>query len=155
MFVKNKRYSRRKVVGGSLLGNLFDKSKKIVYNTGRRLLPKARKLTTHAINVAKPAIRDAIKKQVTAENVLSLGRDLASGDKTKIKRRLKTETKEFAKTLAKDKRLNRDVRQTIDQLTKNKDIKAVLANKSKDLLKSRQSRAILSNLIAGSGMQQY
>lgn len=149
MLIKRNHLTRKKIVGGNMLGNLFNKAKGVLYNTGKLLLPKAKSL---AKMTAQKALK-AAKDQVTAEKVFDLAQDFAKKDTKSVKRKLKGEAKQVARALATDKELNPHVRDTISKLSQNKDVKRVLMDKGKELLQD-QSRAMLSNLISGSGLKK-
>ena len=149
MFLKRNQLTRQKVIGGSLLGNLYNKAKGVLYNTSKILAPKVKSIGKMT---AQKAL-EAAKEQITPDMVFDLAKDLAKGDRKAVKMKVKKEAKQLATTIGKDKAINPHVRDTINQLSNNKDIKRVLLDKSKELLQDNQ-RAILSNIIAGSGMKR-
>lgn len=149
MFIKRNQLTRRKIVGGNLLGNLYNKAKDVLYNTSKLLLPKAKGI---AKMTAQKALTTA-KEQITPEKVFDLAQDVYKGDKKSVKKKIKKEVKQLSDTLSVDDELNPHARDMIKKLSQNKDVRKVLTNKSKELLKDN-SRMILSNLMAGSGMKK-
>lgn len=149
MFLKRNQLGKRKIVGGNLIGNLFNKAKGVLYNTGKLMIPKAKSL---AKMTAQKALT-AAKNQISPEKVLELAKDLAKGNTAELKKKAKREVNQLAKTLAADEQLNPHLRDTISKLSQNKDVRKVLMDKGKELLQDN-SRAMLSNLISGSGMKE-
>lgn len=149
MFLQRQHLTRRKIIGGNLLGNLFNKAKSTLYNTSKILLPKAKALG----KITAQKALTAAKEQVTPEAVYDLAQDIMRKDKKAVKKKLNTHSKKVMKKLAQDEQLNPEVRDTIHRLSTNTNARKVLEKKGKELLQS-QSRAILSNLVAGSGMKQ-
>lgn len=152
MFIKRNQFVKRKIIGGNLLGNLFNKAKGVLYNTGKLIIPKAKSLGKMAAHKAIKAAKD----QVTPEKVFDLAQDLVKKDKKALKRKLKNEVGQVASTLSKDKELDPHLRDVISRLAaaQNEDAKKVLMDKGKELLLANNSRALLSNIIAGSGLKK-
>lgn len=101
MFLKRNQLYKRKIVGGNLLGNLFNKSKKVFYNTAKTMLPQVKGM---AKMTSQKALK-TLKEQITPDKVFDLAKDLAKKDTASVKRKLRGEVKQLVKTLGKDKEL--------------------------------------------------
>ena len=149
MFLKRNNLTRRKIVGGNLLGNLLNKAKGILYNTTKLMLPKAKSI---AKMTAQKALT-AAKEQASPENLYDLARDVMKKDRAAVKKKLKAHSKRVANTLVKDEALDPHIRDSINRLSQNEGVRNLLVNKGKELLQDN-SRALLSNLISGTGLKR-
>ena len=113
MLIKRKQLSRRKIVGGIMLGNLFNKTKGVLYNTSKMLLPRA---TSIGKMTALKALQTA-KIQVTPEAVFYLARDCMKKGKSAVKKKLKSHSRQKANTLGVDEELNPHARGLINSLS--------------------------------------
>ena len=150
MFLKRNELMKKKIVGGNLIGNLFNKAKGVLYNTAKLVLPKAKGLAKMTTQKALKAAKD----QITADVVLDLAKDAFRGDKQAIKQKVSKNARRIATTIARDGELEPDLRDIINRLATSDNVKKTLAKKGKELLQQQNSRAILSNLVAGSGLKK-
>ena len=105
--------------------------------------------------IGKVAVEKAIeaaKKEITPDKVVNIATDIVKGDKAAAKRKLRADAKKIAKTVAADKAVHADIRDTVKQLSDDPNVRKVLEKKGKEIL-DRESRALVSNIIAGSGMK--
>lgn len=149
MFLKRQQFMKKKIIGGSLLGNLFDRVKNTLFNTSKILLPKAK---TIGKMTAQKALQ-ATKEQITPEKVFDVVQDIVKKDKTSVKKKLKSHGTKIVQKVANDKELHPEMRDVLNSLSQNQNVKQVLERKAKELL-NKNSRAILSNLVAGSGLKK-
>ena len=138
MFLNRNLYARKKIVGGSLLGNVFSRVKNAALTQGRAALSTLPSVKALAKLGANKALEVA-KKEVSPDKVKEIAFDLASENKKAAKKKA---------TLLASK-----TKQRIAELTTSPEAKKALQDQAKKLL-TDNSRAMLSNLLAGSGMKR-
>lgn len=138
MFVKRKLYSRRRIVGGSLLGNLFSKAKNTALTASKYALSKLPNAKALAKLAGAKALEIA-KKEVNPEKVKDIALDYFKGNKASAKQKTKA--------------LATDAKKRIAELATSPQVKKALEERATKLI-TDNSRALLSNLLAGSGMKR-
>lgn len=178
MLYKRNHLFKRKIIGGSLFGNVFNSAKKIATSATKTALKNA---SQRAANVLKSSnVKALLASKV--KDAASQAKQLA---KTAVKEQLGVSSIEDAKKLAltaatkkaneigsnlaqkamakASKRLSPAMQQTIQQLARNPQAKKALTKKSMDILKTLMSspaststgdRALMSNILAGSGIKR-
>ncbi|RDD36229.1 hypothetical protein TrispH2_011689 [Trichoplax sp. H2] len=162
MLLQRERYFKKKIIGGNLLGNLFDRAKKVI-SIGSKIvknkitpIKKALKpLGNKAIQAGKQTITSQAKKlgdkaiQASKQTITSQAKKL--GDQ--VVKNIINEDKAVIKQIEKvDKKTTKNLMQTfrnrikdnVTNLSTNPQVRKVLNDKS---------RAILSNILSGSGVK--
>ncbi|DAC81747.1 TPA_asm: hypothetical protein [Trichoplax MELD virus] len=162
MLLQRERYFKKKIIGGNLLGNLFDRAKKVI-SIGSKIvknkitpIKKALKpLGNKAIQAGKKTITSQAKKlgdkaiQASKQTITSQAKKL--GDQ--VVKNIINEDKAVIKQIEKaDKKTTKNLMQTfrnrikdnVTNLSTNPQVRKVLNDKS---------RAILSNILSGSGVK--
>ena len=151
----NKRFVyRKKVIGGSILGNLYDSAKNAIYSGAKMALKKGKELFNIGTRKAIDAGKELLKKGVEEgkDYVTKKVSDLADRGVQNIIEKAKGRASEVSK------KLTPEMRESIKAIATNPNVKKILTNKTKEVLAkipiNDKSRAILDNIIAGSGVKR-
>ena len=144
----------KKIIGGSIIGNVWDAAKNIISRGTKMAIDKGKELFRIGASKALEAGKD-------------ISKDLASKATDFAKDKVSDFTRRGAETLIGKARggvkqvsnkLSPQARETIQKLTTDPQIRKVFTDKAKQALArapiNDNSRAIISNLIAGSGVKR-
>ena len=179
MLIRKNQLYKRKIIGGSLLGNLFDKAKGVISSATKAVTSKlgnqAKNIlktgTSKVLSTAKDFAKGALGvSSLTKDALVDRGKQLAGTafekgkqlaiDKThSIASKLGEKAVSTIKNVAKTAKVPSSIQEKIAEIAKNPAVKGVLMNKAKQIVKQSpivnpDSSAILSNLIAGSGIKR-
>lgn len=168
MLIQKRNLYKRKVIGGSIFGNLFNSTKNLL-TTGSKLAMK--NASQQASNLLKSTnVRNLVKQQLSGKALLDAAKSqLGVSNFDDLKNLALAQATQKANQIGEDlakkvltKRVPLAIKETINQLASNPQAKKALTKKSKQLIKSLvnqasmsdNSRAMMSNIIAGSGIQK-
>ncbi len=141
MLFEKRKYYKRKVVGGNLLGNLWNATKN-AFSTFSKFSAKNLPIVKHALT---PVMK-------------SIGTKALEGAAEGAKTLAKTGIEQLTQQIAKPKVVPQEVKQVIAEISTSPQVKQVLTKKAKDIIENNaseqlndNSRELLSNIIAGSG----
>ena len=180
MLIRKNLLYKRKIIGGSLLGNLFDKAKGVISsatkavmgNIGNQAKNILKTGTSKVLSSAKDLAKDTLGvSALTKDALIDRGKQLAGTAFEKGKQIVADKTHSLASKLgekavstiqnaATKAKVPAAVKEKITELTKSPAVKKVLTEKAKEIVKqsfpkvNSNSTAILSNLIAGSGIKR-
>ena len=141
---------RKKIIGGSILGNVWDAAKNIISVGSKMALDKGKELLRLGTSKALETGKELMKEQ--AENVKELVKSKASDLAQRGVQSLVCKTKSIGN------KLTPEMRENIKTIATNPKVRKVLTDKTKQVLAktplNEQSRAILSNIIMGNGVKR-
>jgi len=178
LYRRNQLY-RRKIIGGSLLGDIFDKAKGLISSGAKTAISSlgsqaknilksgTSKILSNVKDVAKSTLgvdsltrqaltdraKQAVKSQFDA--ALQKGQEIAQTKLSSLGRQLGKAAVDKVKTTTK---IPQSVKDTISSLASNPQVKKALTDKAREIIKRPQlnanSAAMLSNIIAGNGIKR-
>ena len=175
MFYKRNQLFKRKIIAGSLFGNLFYSAKKMVTSATKTALKNASQQAANALKTSNVKALLASKAKDAALQAEQLAkasdkeqlRVLSIEDVKKLALAAATQkANEISSNLAQkavakaSKRLSPEMQRTIQQLAGNPKARKALTRKSRDILNTLTrsaatgDRALMSNIMAGSGMKR-
>ena len=180
MLIKRNQLYKQKIIGGSLLGNIFDKAKGVLTSAVKAVTGKignqAKNIlstgTSKVLSTVKDVAKDTLGvSSLTKDAIIDRGKQLAGTAFEKGKQFVVDKTHNLASTLGKKTvsaiqsaaskaNVPPAVKEKITEIAKSPAVKKVLTDKAKEIVKqsfpkvSSNSTAILSNLIAGSGIKR-
>ncbi len=160
MLIKRNQLYKRKVIGGSIFGNLFNSAKNMATTATKIALRNA---SQQAGNMLKSAnVRNLAKRiakdQFGVSNLADV-KQLALAQATQKANQLGRKALSRVST---SKRIPPAVKEAINQLASNPQVKRALTQKSNEILRKMSSRvpptynsrAMISNILAGSGIKK-
>lgn len=171
MFYKRRQLHKRKIIGGSLFGNLFNYAKQVATTATKAALKNAGQKAANVLKTAnvknllaskaKDVAKTVAKEQFGVSTVAD-AKKLALAAATQKANEIGSDLAQRAMGKA-SKRLSPAMRDTIRQLAGNPQARKALTKKSRDILKaltsspagaSTNDRAVMSNIMAGSGLKR-
>ena len=144
MLIERDRHYKRKIVGGNILGNLWNVAKN-AFSTFSKFSSK---------NL--PTVRNALTPIVR-----SIGTKALEGASEGARAIAKSGVEQIHAQLTKPKAIPTQVKETIAEISTTPQVKQVLLQKAKEILNNNSqdnltdnSREMLSNIIAGSGTRR-
>ena len=154
MIYKRDFLYRKKIIGGSIIGNVWDAGKNIIRSVSKMAIDKGKELLKLGADKAFAAGKEITKD--LASKAVDFAKDEVSGLAERGTRTLVNKARAGAKHAS--SKLSPSARETINVLSTNPELKRVFADKTKQVLKKApindNSRAIISNLLAGSGVKR-
>ena len=174
MFYQRNQLYKRKIIGGSLFGNLFNSAKRLATTATKTALKNASQQAANtlksstvralvaskakdAASQAKQFAKAALKEQLGVSSIEDAKKLALTAAAQKVNE-MGSDLAQRAMTKAK-KRLSPGMQQKINQLAGNPQVRKALTKKSKDIIKrltatSLDDRAVMSNIMAGSGVKR-
>ena len=145
---------RKKIIGGSIVGNIWDAAKNVIRSGAKMALDKGKELFHIGSSKAIEAGKELLKQQgeIAKEYVKGKVSDLAKKGVQNLIGKAKSKANQVGN------KLTPEMRENIKEIATNPIVRKVLTEKTKEVLAKApindQSRAILSNIIAGSGVKR-
>ncbi len=164
MFIKRNLLYKRKVIGGSIFGNLFNSAKNMATTATKIALRNAAQRAGNVLKSSniKNLVKRIAKDQFGVSN-LQDAKQLALTQATQKANQLGSDFAQKALSrLSKSQRVPSVMKEAINELASNPQAKKALTKKSKELIRrlsnqapiSDGSRAMISNILAGSGIKK-
>ena len=145
---------RKKIIGGSIIGNLWDAGKNALYTLGKAALSKEKELFDFGSKKAIEIGKEIVKKG--AEDLKDYATVKVSDIAEKGVQNIIEKAKSQAKTVS--NKLSPKMRETIKTIATNPKVKKIITDKTKEVLTKMpivdKSRAILDNIIMGTGVKR-
>ena len=145
---------RKKIIGGSIVGNIWDAAKNVISKGARMALDKGKELFNIGSRKAIDAGKELIKQQagIVKDYAKTKVSDFAKRGVQSIIDKAKGQAKQIST------KLTPEMRDNIKAIATNPQVRKVLTDKTRQVLpkapNNEQSRAILSNIIAGTGVKR-
>ena len=171
MLYKRNQLYKRKIISGSIFGNLFSSAKRLATTATKTALKNASQQASNALKTSNVKtllankVKEAAKQQFGVSNLAEakkLALDTAKAAAAQKVNQLGEDLAQTALSRVSKLRLPPAVKDTINPLGTKPKVKRALTRKSKETLSNLlgaksltdSSRAIMSNILAGSGVKR-